>query len=205
RTGGVIVKRLPALHDLGAVDVLCLDKTGTLTEDRPVVAAATDGKDQADPDVLRWAAVNALWTLQLADLPAADALDEAVLDAVDTDGPGAAGAVDPDAYEGVAVLPFDPVRRVATAVVRRPGRLGVHTLVTKGAVEAVLDRCAMDGDERDRLLALADRKAASGLRLLAVARADRASRAGAYTPADERGLTFQGLVALRDVPAPSAA
>ncbi|MFI7325097.1 magnesium-translocating P-type ATPase [Streptomyces rubiginosohelvolus] len=205
RTGGVIVKRLPALHDLGAVDVLCLDKTGTLTEDRPVVAAATDGKDQADPDVLRWAAVNALWTLQLADLPAADALDEAVLDAVDTDGPGAAGALDPDAYEGVAVLPFDPVRRVATAVVRRPSRLGIHTLVTKGAVEAVLDRCAMDGDERGRLLALADRKAASGLRLLAVARADRASRAGAYTPADERGLTFLGLVALRDVPAPSAA
>ncbi|MEU5037990.1 magnesium-translocating P-type ATPase [Streptomyces rubiginosohelvolus] len=218
RTGGVIVKRLPALHDLGAVDVLCLDKTGTLTEDRPVVAAATDGGDRHDPDVLRWAAVNALWTLQLADLPAADALDEAVLDAVDADGPGAAGAdavdadgpgaagaVDPDAYEGVAVLPFDPVRRVATAVVRRPGRLGVHTLVTKGAVEAVLDRCAMDGEERDRLLALADRKAASGLRLLAVARADRTSRAGAYTPADERGLTFLGLVALRDAVAPSAA
>ncbi|MFC8340406.1 magnesium-translocating P-type ATPase [Streptomyces rubiginosohelvolus] len=205
RTGGVIVKRLPALHDLGAVDVLCLDKTGTLTEDRPVVAAATDGRDRHDPDVLRWAAVNALWTLQLADLPAADALDEAVLAAVDADGPGAAGAVDPDAYEGVAVLPFDPVRRVATAVVRRPGRLGVHTLVTKGAVEAVLDRCAMDGEERDRLLALADRKAASGLRLLAVARADRASRAGAYTPADERGLTFLGLVALRDAVAPSAA
>ncbi|MFF7493104.1 magnesium-translocating P-type ATPase [Streptomyces rubiginosohelvolus] len=205
RTGGVIVKRLPALHDLGAVDVLCLDKTGTLTEDRPVVAAATDGGDRHDPDVLRWAAVNALWTLQLADLPAADALDEAVLDAVDADGPGAAGAVDPDAYEGVAVLPFDPVRRVATAVVRRPGRLGVHTLVTKGAVEAVLDRCAMDGEERDRLLALVDRKAASGLRLLAVARADRTSRAGAYTPADERGLTFLGLVALRDAVAPSAA
>ncbi|MFD4127883.1 magnesium-translocating P-type ATPase [Streptomyces globisporus] len=205
RTSGVIVKRLPALHDLGAVDVLCLDKTGTLTEDRPVVAAATDGRDQADPDVLRWAAVNALWTLQLADLPTADALDEAVMDAAGGDGPPSAATVDPDAYEGVAVLPFDPVRRVATAVVRRPGRLGVHTLVTKGAVEAVLDRCALDGDERDRLLALADRKAASGLRLLAVARADRASRAGAYTPADERGLTFLGLVALRDVPVPSAA
>ncbi|MFD5204058.1 HAD-IC family P-type ATPase [Streptomyces sp. NPDC058375] len=238
RTSGVIVKRLPALHDLGAVDVLCLDKTGTLTEDRPVVAAATNGADRPDADVLRWAAVNALWTLQLAELPAADALDEAVLDAadalgrgglgaacalgrggfgaadafgkggpgaVDGGGPSAAGEVDPDAYEGVAVLPFDPVRRVATAVVRRPGRLGVHTLVTKGAVEAVLDRCAMDRGERDRLLAVADRKAGSGLRLLAVARADRAARAGAYTPADERGLTFLGLVALRDVPAPSAA
>ncbi|MEU5452041.1 MULTISPECIES: magnesium-translocating P-type ATPase [Streptomyces] len=205
RTGGVIVKRLPALHDLGAVDVLCLDKTGTLTEDRPVVAGATDSGDLPAPDVLRWAAVGAFWTLHLAELPTADALDEAVLDAVEEYGPPDPGEVDPEAYEGVAVLPFDPVRRVATAVVTKPGRIGVHTLVTKGAVEAVLDRCALDRDERDRLLALADRKAASGLRLLAVARAERAARAGAYTPADERGLTFLGLVALRDVPDPSAA
>ncbi|MFD5643731.1 cation-transporting P-type ATPase, partial [Streptomyces anulatus] len=195
RTSGVIVKRLPALHDLGAVDVLCLDKTGTLTEDRPVVAEATDGTDRPDPDVLRWAAVSALWTLRLAELPSADALDEAVLDAAEECGPSAAEEVDPEAYEGVAVLPFDPVRRVATAVVGRPGRLGVHTLVTKGAVEAVLDRCAVDREERDRLLALADRKAETGLRLVAVARADRVARAGAYTPALERGLTFVGLVA----------
>ncbi|MFH8378379.1 magnesium-translocating P-type ATPase [Streptomyces cyaneofuscatus] len=201
RTSGVIVKRLPALHDLGAVDVLCLDKTGTLTEDRPVVETAVDGSDLPDPGVLRWAALSALWTLQLAELPAPDALDEAVLDAAEeAEGWGPAAA-----YEGVAALPFDPVRRVATAVLRRPGRLGVHTLVTKGAVEAVLERCALDGEERERLLALAARKAESGLRLLAVARADRPARHGAYTPADERGLTFVGLVALRDVPAPSAA
>lgn len=200
RTSVVIVKRLPALHDLGAVDVLCLDKTGTLTEDRPVVEAAVDGSDRPDPEVLRWAALSALWTLQLAELPAPDALDEAVLDAAED-----AEHLEASAYEGVAALPFDPVRRVATAVVRRPGRLGVHTLVTKGAVEAVLERCALDGDERERLLALAARKAESGLRLLAVARADRPARPGAYTPADERGLTFVGLVALRDVPAPSAA
>ncbi|MGK3089827.1 magnesium-translocating P-type ATPase [Streptomyces sp. WAC01490] len=200
RTSGVIVKRLPALHDLGAVDVLCLDKTGTLTEDRPVVEAAVDGSDLPDPGVLRWAALSALWTLQLAELPAPDALDEAVLDAAEHP--------EDAAYEGVAALPFDPVRRVATAVLRRPDRLGVHTLVTKGAVEAVLERCALDGDERERLLALAARKAESGLRLLAVARADRPARParhGGYTPADERGLTFVGLVALRDVPAPSAA
>ncbi|WP_326702002.1 magnesium-translocating P-type ATPase [Streptomyces cyaneofuscatus] len=201
RTSGVIVKRLPALHDLGAVDVLCLDKTGTLTEDRPVVEAAVDGSDLPDPGVLRWAALSALWTLQLAELPAPDALDEAVLDAAEeAEGWGPAAA-----YEGVAALPFDPVRRVATAVLRRPGRLGVHTLVTKGAVEAVLERCALDWEERERLLALAARKAESGLRLLAVARADRPARHGTYTPADERGLTFVGLVALRDVPAPSAA
>lgn len=52
----VIVKRLPALHDLGAVDVLCLDKTGTLTQDRPVLHRALDAWGRPDTEVLRWAA-----------------------------------------------------------------------------------------------------------------------------------------------------
>ncbi|MER6352095.1 magnesium-translocating P-type ATPase [Streptomyces sp. NPDC001634] len=194
RSHGVIVKRLPALHDLGAVDVLCLDKTGTLTQDRPVVERALDGDGEDAPDVLRWAAVNAWWTLQLVDLPAPDALDEALLDAAD-------GAWEP--YEGVAALPFDPVRRLTTAVVR--GRLGTHTLVVKGAPEAVLERCVLDPGERDRLLALAAHEADDGLRLLAIATADRPARTRSCTPADERGLTFRGFVAFRDALAPTAA
>ncbi|MFJ2442511.1 MULTISPECIES: magnesium-translocating P-type ATPase [unclassified Streptomyces] len=198
RDHSVIVKRLPALHDLGAVDVLMLDKTGTLTQDRPVVARATDALGNPDPEVLRWAAVNAWWTLQLADLPAPDALDDAILDAVG-DETAAEGT------EGVAALPFDSVRRLSTAVVRRPGRLGTHTLVVKGAVTDVLQRCALDDDERARLAALAAREADSGLRLLAVARAERPARHRDYTPADERGLEFLGFVALRDALAPTAA
>ncbi|WP_425587126.1 magnesium-translocating P-type ATPase [Streptomyces violaceusniger] len=197
RAHGVIVKRLPALHDLGAVDVLCLDKTGTLTKDRPAVdrALGPDGED--DPEVLRWAAVNAWWTLQLADLPTPDALDEAILDAADEG--------DLMAYDGTAAIPFDPVRRLATAVVRTPGRLGTHTLVVKGAVEAVLVRCAVAEDERERLLALAAHQADAGLRVLAVATAERPARVRDYTPADERGLTFQGFVTVRDALAPTAA
>ncbi|MGW7539551.1 magnesium-translocating P-type ATPase [Streptomyces sp. NPDC054770] len=201
RTHGVIVKRLPALHDIGAVDLLCVDKTGTLTQDRPLVAGALgpDGRD--DPEVLHWAAVNAWWTLQLAELPEPDALDEALLDAADEDAL--------TAYDGTAVVPFDPVRRLATAVVRTPGRLGSHTLVVKGDVEAVLDRCRLDGDEgageRERLRGLAAGAAADGLRVLAVATAERPARAREYTPADERGLTFRGLVTLRDALAPTAA
>ncbi|MFF3772027.1 magnesium-translocating P-type ATPase [Streptomyces sp. NPDC002232] len=193
----VIVKRLPALHDLGAADVLCLDKTGTLTQDRPVVTRAVDAHGQHAPDVLRWAAVNAWWTLQLAELPTPDALDEALLDAADE--------ADPPDCDGVAALPFDPVRRLATAVVRRPGHLGTHTLVVKGAVESVLERCALDDAEHDRLLALAGREADTGARLLALALAERPARHRDYTPADERGLTFLGFVVLRDAPAPTAA
>ncbi|MGW1055372.1 magnesium-translocating P-type ATPase [Streptomyces sp. NPDC002521] len=197
RAHGVIVKRLPALHDLGAVDVLCLDKTRTLTQDRPVVEQGLDAGGRADPDVLRWAAVNAWWTLQLADLPEPDALDEAILDTADED--------DLMAYDGVAAIPFDAVRRLSTAVVRTPGRLGTHTLVVKGAVEAVLDRCALDDDERAPLSELAARAAEDGLRVLAVATAERPARTRGYTPADERALAFRGLVTLHDALTPSAA
>ncbi|MFE0098852.1 HAD-IC family P-type ATPase [Streptomyces sp. NPDC059009] len=201
RAHGVIVKRLPALHDLGAVDVLCLDKTGTLTQDRPVVDRALDADGRDAPDVLRRAAVNAWWTLQLADLPAPDALDEAILDASDED--------ELMAYDGVDALPFDADRRLATAVVRTPrasgGRLGTHTLVVKGAVESVLERCALEPERRAELLDRAARLADDGLRVLAVATAERPARTRDYTPADERGLTFDGFVTLRDALAPTAA
>ncbi|GAP48685.1 magnesium-translocating P-type ATPase [Streptomyces azureus] len=191
RTHGVIVKRLPALHDLGAVDVLCVDKTGTLTQDRPVVERALDPDGRDDPEVLRWAAVGAWWTLQLAEPPTPDALDEALLEA--------AGPVGEE-YDGVDAVPFDPVGRFSVAVVR--GSLGRHTVVVTGAAEAVVERCRTEPGERDRLLALAAREADAGLRVLAVATADR--QAGARGP-DPRGLTFRGLVTFRDALAPTAA
>nr|WP_244177903.1 cation-transporting P-type ATPase [Streptomyces atriruber] len=217
RTHGVIVGRLPALHDLGAMDVLCVDKTGTLTQDRPLVDRGVDAAGHDAPEVLHWAAVNAWWTLQLADLPAPDALDEAIL---------AAAAADEDAltrYDGVAVLPFDPVRRLATAVVTRPGAgLGVHTLVVKGAVENVLELCDLPDEERARLHARADRYAADGLRVLALATADRPARLtttarltgtarlaatarhAPWTPADVHHLTFRGFVTFTDALTPAA-
>ncbi len=197
---GVIVKRLPALHDLGAADVLCTDKTGTLTRDELTVESHLDPDGRPDPAVLRWAAVNSLWTIQLGDPPAPDALDEAILAAV-----AGRGAWGDDGLTGIAVIPFDPVRRLATAVVARPDRPGRHTLVVKGAVEDVVERCALDAAARERFLALADARAADGLRLLAVATAERPARGRPYTPADERGLTLVGLLGLREEPVPGAA
>ncbi|MER7180950.1 magnesium-translocating P-type ATPase [Streptomyces hyaluromycini] len=194
RAHRVVVRRLPALHDLGAVDVLCLDKTGTLTQDRPVVERALGPDGDDDPEVLRWAAVGAWWTLQLAELPAPDALDEALLTA--------AGPVGEE-YDGIGAVPFAPERRTATAVVA--GSLGTHVLVTKGAAEDVLDRCDLDPAERERLLALAAREADAGLRVLAVATARVPARTRPCTVADEHGLAFRGLVTFRDALAPGAA
>ncbi|WUH57790.1 magnesium-translocating P-type ATPase [Streptomyces sp. NBC_00442] len=202
RTHQVIVKRLPALHDLGAVDVVCLDKTGTLTQDRPVVECSLGAGGAPDDSVLHWAAVNSLWTVRLAEVPSADALDEAILDAAENRSPDGADALE---YDPVTALPFDPVRRLSTAVIRSPRRLGHHTLVVKGAAESVLERCALDGEERRRIAALADRMAADGLRVLAVARAERPAATRPYTPADEHGLTLTGLVGLRDASADTAA
>ncbi|MGW5352982.1 magnesium-translocating P-type ATPase [Streptomyces sp. NPDC004031] len=210
RERDVVVRRLPALHNLGAVDVLCTDKTGTLTLDRPVVQGCVDAAGRPEPRVLHWAAVNSLWNLQLAELPAADPLDEAVLDAA-----AAAGDAYEDAYDGVAALPFDPSRRISTAVVRRTGRRARHVVVVKGAAEEVLRRCtraatrdgdtALDAPARERAAALAAGLAGEGLRVLAVARAERPARPGPYGAADEHGLTLAGFVTLRDAPAPSAA
>ncbi|MFE9250529.1 HAD-IC family P-type ATPase [Streptomyces sp. NPDC007088] len=198
REHGVIVNRLSALHDLGGTEVLCVDKTGTLTLDRPVVRGSLGPDGDPDPEVLRWAAVAAAWTLELAQLPAPAPLDAAVLAAAVAEGH------DPFGAEGVDALPFDPERRLALAVVRTPGVAGGHTLVVNGAVESVLDRCALSPGQRahleDRVRAAAD----GGLRLLAVALGERAARTRPYTPADVRGLRLLGFVTLRDEPAPSA-
>ncbi|WP_309505986.1 HAD-IC family P-type ATPase [Streptomyces pyxinicus] len=207
RTRQVVVRRLPALHDLGAVDVLCVDKTGTLTQDRPVAARSLGPDGHDDPEALHWAAVAAWWTLHLAELPTPDALDAALLDAAGPTG---------EEYDGLAALPVEPGRRLATTLVADPLG-GRRLLITKGAAEDVLDRCDLPGGERRRLLARAGREAAAGRRVLAVAATElphhplypgpgaTGPRASLLTPADEHGLTFRGLVTFHDEPAPGAA
>ncbi|MFI7229418.1 magnesium-translocating P-type ATPase [Nonomuraea angiospora] len=189
---GVIVKRLAALHDVGAIDVLCMDKTGTLTRDRPVLRDSIGPDGGPDPEVLRWAAINSFWTLHLADPPVPDSLDEAIL----------LGAPDHGDVEGVDASPFDPVSRISCALVR-DGE--AHRVVVKGAVEPVLERCTLSPPDRLRAARLADRLAEEGLRVLAVATADRpADRPAVHRLGEERGLRLAGFVTLADEPSPEA-
>ena len=180
----VVVKRLAAIHDLGAMDVLCTDKTGTLTEARISLAAADS------PRTLELAALNAGLA---AGQPSA--LDAAIL----------AAAQPAPGWRAEAEAPFGFERRRAGLLAVREGR---RRLVVKGAPEAVIAACtrAEDGAlDPTALLAAAAAQGAAGLRLLGVAVRELAPDEAFEGPAAERDLTFIGFLRFADPPKPSAA
>ena len=204
---GVMVEQLATVHDLGAMDVLCLDKTGTLTDGVTAVDAVLDPLGRPATAPLRWAALTSRVQCELGEPGAVDAVDEALLAAEEAwaDSPEEPeGWAEPEWFEGVAASGFDPVDRRSTVLVRDPGRPGRTLRVTKGAPEAVLADCVLlrtaegdlpiDAGQRARLDQLTAFQAGRGLRLLAVAAADSSGA----------GLTLLGFVGLRDRTAASA-
>ena len=198
----VIVKRLDAIQNLGAMDVLCTDKTGTLTLDRIILERHCDVMLREDPDVLALAWLTSHFQTGLKNL-----LDRAILDHASL-----RERVPHEGYAKIDEIPFDFERRVMSVVVAAPD--GRRRLVCKGAPEAVYARCgsfALDGSihpiehEVPRsLVAEFERLSAEGFRVLAVATRDVPPQA-AYARADERDLVLQGYVAFLDPPKDSAA
>ncbi|MDO9709465.1 magnesium-translocating P-type ATPase [Paracraurococcus lichenis] len=184
----VVVKRLAAIHDLGAMDVLCTDKTGTLTEARIALADATS------PEVLRMAALNAGLA---SGVPTP--LDAAIL---------AAQPV-PPGWRALAEAPFGFERRRSSVLVAGEGQGGAtRLLVVKGAPEAVLAACThAEGRAFDRaaLLAEAEARGAEGLRLLGIAVRAVPEGEAVTGPEAERDLAFLGFCAFLDPPKQSAA
>ncbi|BBK41908.1 magnesium-translocating P-type ATPase [Allostella vacuolata] len=197
--GQVVVKRLSAIHDLGAMDILCTDKTGTLTEARIVHVGSfgADGRDSARAtDLIR---LNSHFARGMR-----SSLDDALL-------AGAPPAIGSD-WSRVDDLPFDFERRRASVLLERDGRL---ELITKGAPEAVLAQCTrveaadgtitgLDDAERARLAGLVEEKGREGLRLLAVARRPLAAGQTHLEAADEADLVLVGCAVFLDPPKPSA-
>jgi Mg2+-importing ATPase len=205
----VIVKRINSIQNLGAMDVLCTDKTGTLTMDKIVLERYCDLALREDERVLALAYVNSHFQTGLRNL-----LDRAVLAHEETH----AHAGVPD-FSKVDEIPFDFARRIMSVVVRTPE--GTDRIVSKGAPEAIFDKCAtfrldgelcpMDHPHVETLKKEYERLSSDGFRVLALATKDgppRIAGRGTETPygkADECDLTLEGYIAFLDPPKESAA
>ncbi|POR47134.1 magnesium-translocating P-type ATPase [Bosea psychrotolerans] len=195
----VVVKRLSAIHDLGAMDVLCTDKTGTLTEAKIVHIGSfgADGRDSAR--AAQFIRLNSRFASGMR-----SNLDDAIL--------AGAPAADEDGWAHIDDLPFDFERRRASVLVSRDGE---RALVTKGAPEAVLSLCThlegpdgavavLDETQRVRIAALLDDKGRQGFRLLAVARRRMRADCRQVGLSDEAHLVFIGCAVFLDPPKASA-
>jgi Mg2+-importing ATPase len=190
---GVLVRRLAAIENLGSIDVLCTDKTGTLTEGVVRLEGAWDADGAASPEVLELAACNAALETGLA-----SPLDDAILAART---PATAGLTK------LAEIPFDFVRKRVSVVVKTPA--GVR-LITKGAFPHVLEVCTrtaagqpLDGAARSAVEARFAAWSRAGTRVLAVASRALDERP-AYGRADEGDLTLAGFLTFVDRPKESA-
>ena len=187
----VLVKRLVAIEDLGNIEILFTDKTGTLTEGLITFSQALDAEGQASDRPLLLGLVCNEATVTAGVPVGGNALDQALWSA-----PGIATgqAAAARAYHRLGVLPFDHERQLASVLVRGPG--GGALLVTKGAPEVVLGRCLnVPAGARPAMEALFSQ----GARVVAVA-ARPAEGIQALTAADEQGLTLEGFLTFADRP-----
>ena len=205
----VIVKRINSIQNLGAMDILCTDKTGTLTMDKIVLERYCDVALHQSDDVLALAYVNSHFQTGLKNI-----LDRAVLAHEETH----AHARIPD-FAKVDEIPFDFARRIMSVVVRTPE--GKDRIVSKGAPEAIFGKCVsfrqgaeigpMDHPHIEQLRHEYERLSAEGFRVLALAtkdcdRAVTASESEAhYGKADESGMILEGYIAFLDPPKDTAA
>jgi Mg2+-importing ATPase len=177
---GVVVRRLNAIENLGSMDVLCTDKTGTLTEGVVRIEGAYDVGGQKSDEVLELAAVNAELETGLP-----SPLDDAIL---------LERKPSLEAWKKLAEIPFDFVRKRVSIVVQGPkGAL----LITKGAAGHVLDICA--NVDRPRAEALVEQWAEKGMRVLAVATREVPVK-DPYHRDDEQDLTLRGFITFLDRP-----
>ena len=199
----VIVKRLNAIQNFGAMDVLCTDKTGTLTQDRVIMKLHLDVRGEDDDRVLEYAYINSHFQTGLKNL-----LDMAVLDHVEEE-PKVQGD---DGYAKIDEIPFDFARRRLSVMVARPGQKPL--LICKGAVEEVVAQCTryrqddeigeLDNAARAHAKGVTDRLNSDGFRVVAVACREFDTAPATCSVADEADLILMGFIAFLDPPKETA-
>jgi len=194
----VIVKKLHAIQNFGAIDILCTDKTGTLTQDRVILEKYVDVTGRQSEDVLRYAYMNSYYQTGLRNL-----LDNSVLSHTDLDVDRGCRKVDE--------IPFDFQRKRMSVVVDYEGD---HVLICKGAVEDIFKCCThyQVDDEvymmidliKNDLLEEFESLSRDGYRVLGIAYREFPRDKGSFSIADESDLILLGYIAFLDPPKESA-
>lgn len=195
----VIIKNLNSIQNLGSMDILCTDKTGTLTQDRVVLEYHLNVDGAEDERVLRHAFLNSYFQTGLKNL-----IDIAVIARQQELGTGDLT----ERYTKVDEIPFDFERRRMSVVVR--DRADKTQLVTKGAVEEMLKCCSfaecggsvlpLTDEVRSLVTSRSDAMNEQGMRVIAVAQKTNPAPAGEFSAADERDMVLIGFLAFLDPP-----
>lgn len=204
-----IVKNLNSIQNFGEIDILCTDKTGTLTQDKVVLEYHLNVNGEDDLRVLRHAYLNSYFQTGYKNL-----MDVAIIQKTEEEEADDPQLVDlSEHYVKVDEIPFDFARRRLTTVVQN--RDGKTQMVTKGAVEEMLSICSFaecDGKVRpmtkelkSRILATVDDLNEKGFRVLAIAQKSNPSPAGAFGVTDECDMVLMGYLAFLDPPKESTA
>ncbi len=195
----VIVKRLNSIQNFGAMDVLCTDKTGTLTQNKVALLKYEDAHGSKSPKTLEYAYLNSFYQTGLKNL-----LDVAVLAFADLE-----KTLKPQAnYKKVDEIPFDFVRRRMSVVVEEEGKRDL--LICKGAQEEIFSACdqvEIDGartplneETRKGLTGVLENLNGDGLRVIAVAYKEMPTDHAGYSVKDECNLVLLGYLAFLDPP-----
>jgi len=198
---GVIVRQLNAIENLGSMDTLCTDKTGTLTLGVVKLDGALGVDGKPSDDVLRWAYLNAAFQTGLA-----NPLDEAILAQPHPDTTG---------MDKLEEIPYDFIRkRLSVVVDSDPGTPVKPLLITKGALDNILAVCTrvrvgdqvlpLDREQHAGLDALYAKWSAQGYRVLGLAIREVSRQAAYSVDADECDMAFAGFLLFFDPPKPEA-
>ncbi len=204
-----IVKNINSIQNFGAIDILCTDKTGTLTQDKVVLEYHLNVNGEEDTRVLRHAYLNSYFQTGYKNL-----MDLAIIHKTEEEEAADSRLLDlSENYVKVDEIPFDFTRRRLTTVVQ--DKTGKTQMVTKGAVEEMLSVCTYaecDGEVqpltdavRSRILDTVDRLNDKGFRVLAIAQKSNPSPVGAFGIKDECDMVLLGYLAFLDPPKESTA
>ena len=199
-----IVKNLNSIQNFGAIDVLCTDKTGTLTQDQVVLEYHLNINGEDDSRVLRHAYLNSYFQTGYKNL-----MDLAIIHRTELEEAENSNLMDlSEHYVKVDEIPFDFKRRRLTTVVQ--DQAGKTQMVTKGAVEEMLSICSyaecdgiikeLNEDMRMQILETVDELNEKGFRVLALAQKNDPKPAGTFGVADEKDMVLMGYLAFLDPP-----